>query len=332
MPSIPPFVVITPRGGGREAAGAGDAAIPAGGCAVSVGNFDGVHRGHAAILRRLVTTARRLGVPAVAFTFDPHPAEILRPGGGPAPLSTPARRAELLFAQGVDAVLVQAADRDLVALAARDFFAGILRERLRARAIVEGEDFRFGAGRAGDVAFLAGLCAAAGVELETVPPVLADGLPVSSSRVRALVAAGDVRGAAGLLTAPYRVTGRVVEGARRGAALGFPTANLADVATLLPAAGVYAARATVPDGRTFPAAVHLGPAPSFGETRPTVEPHLVGFSGDLYGATLHVDFLDRVRETRRFASIDDLKARLAADVAAAVRIATLPEPAAGGPS
>jgi riboflavin kinase / FMN adenylyltransferase len=318
--------VITSRDGGRAPAGA---ELTAGGCAVSVGNFDGVHRGHAAILRRLVAAARRCGVPAVAFTFDPHPAAILRPGGGPAPLSTASRRAELLLAQGVDAVLVQPTDRDLVALGAREFFDRILRERLRVRAIVEGEDFRFGAGRTGDVAFLAELCAAAGVELEAVPPVLAEGLPVSSSRVRAHVAAGDVRAAADLLTAPYRITGRVVEGARRGATLGFPTANLAAVATLVPAAGVYAARATVPDGRTFPAAVHLGPAPSFAETRPTIEPHLVGFSGDLYGATLHVDFLDRVRETRRFASIDDLKAQLAADVAAAVRIAGRPDTAAG---
>lgn len=308
--------MITPRGG--RVAGA---AALADGCAVTVGNFDGVHRGHAAIAGRLVASARRLGLPAAALTFDPHPAVILRGGNGPAALSTLERRAELLFAQGIDIVLVQPADEGLVKLSAAEFFARILEERLRARAIVEGEDFRFGAGRTGDGAFLAGLCAAAGIGFESVPPVLAGGQPVSSSRVRALVAAGDVRAAAALLTAPYRITGTVVAGARRGRTLGFPTANLADVATLVPAAGVYAARATVPDGRTFPAAVHLGPAASFAETRSTIEPHLVGFTGDLYGGTLHVDFLDRVRETRRFASVEELKAQLAADVAAAVRIA-----------
>jgi riboflavin kinase/FMN adenylyltransferase len=293
---------------------------------VAVGNFDGVHIGHAEIARRLIATARRLDVPAVAYTFDPHPAAIVRPESAPAPLSTPARRAALLLALGVDAVLVQPADRDLVSLSAERFYADILRGRLRAVALVEGADFRFGAGRRGDVATLAALGAADGVAVEVVPPVVAAGEPVSSSRVRRLIAAGDLREANALATAPYRLTGTVVHGARRGGPLGFPTANLAELATLVPGQGVYAGRATVAgDARHHPAAIHIGPNVSFGATAVSVEAHLVGFTGDLYGAVLHVDFLERLRDTRRFASEAELKHQLAADVERAATIARAAE-------
>lgn len=289
-------------------------------CAVAVGNFDGVHAGHAAIVAALRTAADRLGVPALAFTFDPHPAAVLRPGGAPAPLTTPQRRAELLLGLGLDAVLVQPTDAALVALEAQAFYAEVLRRRLGAVAIVEGSDFRFGARRAGDVTLLADLCRRDGVAFDVVPPLLAGGLPVSSSRLRALISAGQVREAAELSTAAYRLRGRVVVGKRRGATLGFPTANLAGIATLVPGAGVYAARTAVA-GSVHAAAVHVGPNVSFDETEISIEVHVVGFAGDLYGSVLDVDFLDRLRDTRRFASIDDLKTQLAADVAAAVRVA-----------
>ena len=288
-------------------------------CAVAVGNFDGVHLGHAAIVGRLREAAERHGVPAVVLTFDPHPASILRPEQAPLPLTTPARRAELLLALGVQAVCVQPADAALMALEAEAFYADVLRGRFAARAVVEGQDFRFGARRRGDVAMLAGLCGRDGVELDVVPPVVIDGEAVSSSRIRALVAAGRVAEAHTLLTAPYRLTGQVVVGARRGGTIGFPTANLAGTATLLPALGVYAAVARVDDA-AVPAAVHVGPNVTFGETSVSVEAHLIGFTGDLYGKSLDVDFLDRVRDTRRFASVEDLKAQLADDVAAAGRI------------
>jgi len=294
--------------------------VPSGGCAVAVGNFDGVHLGHAAIVERLRAAARRHGVPAIALTFDPHPASVLRPGGAPQPLTTPARRARLLLDLGLDAVHVQPADRNLMAVGPEAFYADVLRGRMGARAIVEGADFRFGAGRAGDVRLLDTLCGRDGTELEIVPPLVVGGEPVSSSRLRSLVAAGRVREANELATAAYRLTGTVVTGARRGAGLGFPTANLAGIATLLPAAGVYAGRAVV-DGTPFAAAVHVGANVSFGETALSVEAHLVGYAGDLYGRSLDVDFLDRVRDTRRFASADDLKAQLARDVAAAAAIA-----------
>ena len=311
MPDIPPPLIAA-------ASGRWTPESPA--CAVTVGNFDGVHLGHAAIVRQVCAAARRLDVPAVAFTFDPHPAALVRPGEAPAPLTTPIRRATLLRSLGIDAVIVQPTDQSLVSLPAEGFYADILRGRLRARAIVEGTDFRFGANRAGDIHLLETLCGRDGVTLETVPAVMADGLPVSSSRLRGLISTGAVREAALLLTSPYRLTGTVVEGARRGATIGFPTANLSSIATLLPAAGVYAARVTVPDQSSHPAAVHIGPNVSFGETRISVETHLIGFSGMLYGSTLDVDFLDRLRDTRRFDSIDALKAQLSADVARARQI------------
>jgi len=301
---------------------------PLAAAAVTVGNFDGVHLGHAAIARGLVAAARRRAVPAVALTFDPHPAALVRPDAAPAPLSTPARRAELLLALGIDAVLVQPTDAALVALPAEAFYREILRRRLGAVAIVEGADFRFGAGRGGDVELLRRLGLADRVDVEVVPPVTVGAEPVSSSRLRALVAAGDVAAAAALSTAPYRLTGTVVAGARRGRGLGFPTANLAGVATLLPAAGVYAARAAVSgtpsEGPWHAAAVNVGPAPTFGVETSGVEVHLIGYDGDLYGEALDVDFLARLRDTRRFGTVEELRGQLAADVERAAAIAGRP--------
>ena len=294
--------------------------------AVAVGNFDGVHLGHAAIVRRLVAAAARLDVPAIALTFDPHPASLVRPGRAPAPLTTPARRAELLLALGLDAVLVQPTDAAFVALSAEEFFTRVLRDRLGGVAFVEGQDFRFGAGRVGDIERLEQLAAAEGATVEVVPAVRVGGETVSSSRLRTLLSAGDVAAAAAIATAPYRLTGSVEPGARRGAGLGFPTANLGRIATLVPAAGVYAARARLAgDGAApvwLPAAVNIGTSPTFETTTPTVEAHLVGYAGDCYGRVLDVDFLARLRDTRRFASVEDLKTQLADDVARAVTIAS----------
>ncbi|MEI8226833.1 MAG: riboflavin biosynthesis protein RibF [Planctomycetota bacterium] len=306
MPSVPPPNVFFTTGRWTPDAPA---------CAVAVGNFDGVHVGHVAIVERLRAAAGERGLPAVVFTFDPHPVSIVRPEAAPAPLTTPRRRADLLAALGVDAVLVQPTDRQLVALEAEDFYHDILRGRLRAAALVEGLDFHFGARRRGDVALLGRLCAAERVFLEVVEPVLHDDESVSSSRLRRLIGAGRVREANTLLTAAYRATGTVIEGARRGQTIGFPTANLGGIATLLPVAGVYAAQAVADgDGTAWPAAVHIGPNISFGETAISVEAHLIGYAGNLYGRTLHVDFLDRLRDTRRFATVDELKAQLSIDV------------------
>jgi riboflavin kinase/FMN adenylyltransferase len=320
LDAVPAEPVVYPGAGGWS---------PAAGVALAVGNFDGVHLGHAEIVRRLRRIAARLGVPAAVLTFDPHPATIVRPDAAPTPLTTPGRRAELLLGLGLDAVLVQPVDRRFVALEAETFYQELLLGRLRARALVEGADFRFGRGRRGDVGLLATLGAADGVVVEVVPPVAAGDAAVSSSRVRELVAAGEVGAANRLLTAPFRASGTVVHGAHRGAALGFPTANLDAIATLLPAAGVYAARAVLPDGRVRAAAVHIGPNASFGETALSVEAHLIDFADDLYGSRLDVDFLARLRDTRRFVAIDGLVAQMRSDVEAAARIAA---PPATGPA
>lgn len=290
-------------------------------CVATVGNFDGVHVGHAAIVRRLVEMAERLGHPAVALSFAPHPAVILRPASAPAPLTTPARRAELLLGLGVQTVLVQPVDERFVAIGAEDFYTRLLRERIGVRGLVEGADFRFGAGRRGTIAMLTELCRADGVELAVVGPVEHGGEAVSSSRLRRLIAAGAVAEANCMLTAPYRCSGTVIEGAKRGRTLGFPTANLGGIATLVPGQGVYAARATADDdARAWPAAVHVGPNVSFGATAVSVEAHLVGFDGDLYGRTLHVDFLERLRETRKFATVAELTAQLTDDVQRALAV------------
>lgn len=289
-------------------------------CAIAVGNFDGVHLGHARIVEALRAAGTRRGVPTAVFTFDPHPARILRPSAAPPALTTPARRAGLLRGLGVDAVLLWKVDDAALALEPEAFYGDVLRRAVGAEAIVEGPDFRFGAGRRGDIVLLRALADADGVEVAVVEPVSAGGEPVSSSRIRTLLSSGDVAGAAALLTAPHSVGGVVVHGRARGRTLGFPTANLDGIATLVPRDGVYAGRGRV-GGATFPAAVHVGVPVSFGATEPTVEVHLVGYSGDCYGLGLDVDFLVRLRDTRRFASVDDLKAQLASDVARATAAA-----------
>ena len=288
--------------------------------AVSIGNFDGVHRGHARIIERLLAKAGEVDGPAVVFTFDPHPVRLLRPQEAPPPLTWTDRKAQLLGDLGVTAVIAYPTDEELLALSPPEFFDRIVRRRLAARAMVEGPNFFFGRARAGNVEVLGQLCQAASVSLEIVEPLVVAGQFVSSSRVREAIAGGDIDQSRLLLTRPYRIRGMVTHGAGRGAKIGFPTANISAIDTLLPGQGVYAARALVPLG-TWPAAVNVGPNPTFGEAALKVEVHLIGFDGSLYGQPLEVDFLARLRNIQPFASVEDLQRQLAADVAAAERIA-----------
>ena len=184
----------------------------------------------------------------------------------------------------------------------------------RAKAVAEGYNFHFGRARAGDTNRLRDLCAAAGIDFEEVPALLVDGDPVSSSRVRAALNAGDVAAAATLLGRPYRINGTIVTGAKRGRTIGFPTANVDAVPTLVPAVGVYAVRAGV-GGRTYAAAANVGPNPTFGEFARKIEIHLLDFDGDVYGEPMAVDFIARVRDTRPFAGPDELVEQLRRDVA-----------------
>jgi len=291
------------------------------GGAVSIGNFDGVHRGHVAIVRRLLERATDVQGPAIVFTFDPHPVRLLRPEQCPPPLTWTERKAELLAAQGVDWIVAYPTNEALLRLSAKEFFDQIVCESLAARALVEGPNFYFGHNREGTIARLGELTAAAGITLDVVPPVEVDGGLVSSSRVRDLIRAGDVDAARRLLAVPYRIRGMVTHGAGRGAKIGFPTANLDAIDTLLPVQGVYAGRAWK-NGANWPAAVHLGPSPTFGDAIVRVEVHLIGHDEPLYGQPLEVDFLSRLRDIRPFASKDALIDQLHEDVAQVKRLAT----------
>ncbi len=288
--------------------------------AVTIGNFDGVHLGHAGIVERLAAKARELGGPAVVLTFDPHPARVLRPEQPPSPLCWTQRKAQLLGQLGADAVIAYRADKAFFGLDARQFFDRILRDRLAARAVVEGPNFFFGRNRQGDVDVLRTLSNEAGIALEVCPPVRVDGQVVSSSLIRTLLAEGRVEPARRMLTEPYRIRGTVVRGAGRGTELGYPTANLADVDTLLPGEGIYAGRALV-EGRLWPAAISLGPNPTFDEGVRKVEAHLMDYAGQLfYDRRIEVDFLARLRDIVRFDSVGRLVAEMGRDVAAARKI------------
>jgi riboflavin kinase / FMN adenylyltransferase len=295
------------------------------GGALSIGNFDGVHRGHARLVERLLAKARELRGPAIVFTFDPHPVRLLRPESAPPPLTWTDRKAQLLDELGVTAVIAYPTDEALLALTPEQFFQRIVQEKLAARGMVEGPNFFFGHNRAGNIETLTSFCKSADISLEIVPPISVGGEIVSSSRVRTAISAGDVDLARQLLTRPYRVRGMVTHGAGRGAKIGIPTANLGAIDTLLPAQGVYAARAFAASGN-WPAAVNIGPNPTFGEQTLKIEAHLIGFDGSLYGQPLEIEFLSRLRSIRPFESVEALKSQLQHDIAAAKRIeATQPE-------
>jgi riboflavin kinase/FMN adenylyltransferase len=291
--------------------------------AVAIGNFDGVHLGHARIVERMLGRARALGGPGLVFTFDPHPIQILRPERAPPPLTETERKAELLAALGVDAVIAYPTDSRLLGMTASEFFKEIICSRLGARAIVEGANFFFGRDRLGNVDLLRQFCDKAGVALDVVEPIELDGQPISSSRIRSLVAAGQIDQVGRMLTAPYQIRGTVVHGAGRGAGLGYPTANLDSVRTLLPADGIYAGRAAV-SGKAYPAAISVGGNPTFDEGRRKLEVHLIDFRGDLYDQRLGVDFLSRLRGVERFESASALIEQMDRDIAVTRRIAAHP--------
>jgi len=318
--------------------GVGDAPFPVAeslrGGAISIGNFDGVHRGHQDLLRQLKRMAGELGGPAVAVVFDPQPAEILRPEAAPVRLTDLETRAQRMKPLGIDFLLVCRSTERLFSMTADQFFDQLIVDLLGAAGMVEGPNFFFGKDRLGDVRLLRQRCEQAAIRLQIADPLLDDSTPpamISSSRIRAALSAGDVRAAGEMLGRPHRVSGTVVDGAKRGRVIGFPTANLESVVGMLPALGVYAAGVTLPDGGSHHAAVHLGPNPTFdrdaegrtadeGTSASKMHPakfevHLLDYSGGLYGEVLKVDFVERIRDVRRFESVERLTEQLRRDVA-----------------
>jgi riboflavin kinase/FMN adenylyltransferase len=298
-----------------------DFPVRARGALVTVGNFDGVHRGHQRLIGRLRARAEDASAPALAVTFDPHPAALLRPDKAPVPLVWPQREIALLEEAGVHEVVVFRTGRWLLDLTAREFFDQVICLQFAARGLVEGPNFRFGHDRQGDVETLATWCAEAGIAFEVVDPIEEGGRLISSTRIRELLKQGDVEEAARLLSRPHRIRGIVTHGAGRGAGIGIPTINLDGIDTLIPLDGVYATRAILsgegPEPqRTWAAACNIGPNPTFGEQLRKVEAHLLDFSGDLYGRSVELEFLARLRPTRAFSGLEDLLSQIRTDIEA----------------
>ncbi len=298
---------------------------------VTIGVFDGVHRGHRLIVARAAEIAAELGLPLVVVTFDPHPDEVVRPGSHPPLLCTPRFRAELLGTLGADAVCVLPFTHEFSQLPAEEFVRTVLVDGLRAAAVVIGENFRFGHKAAGNVALLGELGEKYEFSAEGVPLLADERGTVSSSRIRDLLAAGDVAAAAVELCRPHRVEGIVVRGQQRGRALGFPTANAEPPPhTAIPADGVYAGwlASLDTDGtelERWPAAISVGTNPTFDGTDQTVEAYALDRDDlDLYGMHVAVEFADRIRGQARFASVDELIAQMHEDVATAREILTSP--------
>lgn len=295
------------------------------GSVVTVGSFDGVHRGHQAVLEEIARRARATGRASVLVTFEPHPMAVVNPTAAPRVLTTPAERREVLAQTALDYAVFLRFDAALRALTPEAFVRRVLVERFGVRELVIGADHGFGHGRSGDVSTLQALGRAYGFAVDVVPPVHADdGRPISSSRVRQAVAEGRLDEAAHLLGRAYTLTGTVVPGARRGHGLGFPTANVAvPDAKLLPPDGVWAVRVEWPGGRGG-GMMNQGPRPTVGDARHTVEAHLFGFAGDLYGAAIRIEWVARLREVRRFESLEALAAQLAQDAGAARAVLARP--------
>jgi riboflavin kinase/FMN adenylyltransferase len=281
------------------------------------GNHDGVHRGHRALVERALVLAKDRGLKMLALFFDPHPLAVLDPSRAPTPLTTVARRVELLRALGIDEVVVQRFDPALSSVEAPDFVRDYLVGTYGAEAVVVGPDFRFGHRARGDTKLLETLGADLGFSVHLVEPVEHGGERVSSTRVRDLLAQGEVERAAELLVRYHDTGGRVVRGDGRGRSIGFPTANLAAEPVLLPKDGVYAVAARVAgsDEVVFGAA-NLGVRPTFAAGR-SLEVHLIDFDGDLYDTDMRLGFLARIRGEQKFGGIEELVAQIGKDVARA---------------
>ncbi len=283
--------------------------------AITVGTFDGVHRGHQDVFARLVRRAQALGVPSLLVTFDPHPLEVVNPAAAPLLLTVGDEKLEVLAESGVDYVAVVPFTPALAQLEAATFVDQILIGKFRMHDLLMGHDHGFGRNRGGNVNMLRELGRVRGFDVDVIPPVtVGDGSPISSTGIRRAVAGGDLARARAALGRAYAVGGRVVHGSKRGRLLGYPTINipLPSPRKLLPPQGVYAVRVQTPRG-PFDGMLNLGPRPTFGDAEVIIEVHLFGSPGDLYGSRVRLDFVDRLRETIRFDGVEALLAQLGMD-------------------
>jgi riboflavin kinase/FMN adenylyltransferase len=296
----------------------GGSAVPAHlrGAIVALGNFDGFHAGHQAVVARAVERARAEGRPALVATFDPHPVRFFKPDLPPFRLTTLDQRERLFDRAGASAMLVFSFDSELAGVTAEQFVADRLIARIGAAGVVTGEDFTFGKGRGGNVEVLKRLGLEQGLSVDAVAPV-GDGEPISSSRIRDALKAGDCETATRLLTRPFAIEGVVEHGDRRGREIGYPTANLSLGSYLRPGYGIYAVRGRLPDGRVLEGAANLGVRPTFEPPKELLEPYFFNFDGDLYGQTIEVELISFIRPEEKFDRVEALTAQMDKDCAEA---------------
>ena len=286
---------------------------------VTLGNFDGVHLGHRELFRSLVKTARQLNCPSIVYTFNPHPLKFLAPEKAPLLLNTPAEKQRLIAASHVDYLIETPFTTDFAKMSPEIFVTDILLEKLKIKALIVGYDYAFGKGRRGDTDFLQACGEKYGFHVEVLQPVGDDGLPYSSTRIRQMVAAGDVSDVVRLLGRQYNLEGVVVHGDQRGRTLGFPTANLETEKEQLPAPGVYAVKVRH-NLQEYGGVVNIGRRPTFDVEGSTIEVYLLDFTGELYGQKLRIYFVERLRDERKFASVEALVAAIELDVVRARQI------------
>lgn len=299
----------------RDPLGAPVAQLPRGAIA-TIGNFDGVHRGHQRILRRVVERARAVGRPAVAITFEPHPLAVLRPDQAPPRLQTLRQKEEAMEAIGLDTLLVIPFTRDFSLTEPEEFVGDFLGARLAASEIFLGRHFAFGRGKRGDLSLLARLGPESGFEASAVEEVEFEGEPISSTRIREAIRAGEVARAAQMLGRDYEMDGIVTKGEGMGRKIGYPTINLSPENELYPGNGVYVSRLAVPSsGTVLDAVTNVGTRPTlYEDVARTIETYVPDFSGDVYGEKVRLFFRERLREERKFASLEDLTAQIGRDV------------------
>jgi len=290
-----------------------DPALAFEGASVTLGNFDGIHVGHQALIKSAVDDAQRLGIRSAVLTFEPHPLRVLAPERAPKMLLAHKDKMQLLQALGVDCVVIQQFDLRFAAIGAEEFVRKYLVERLRAKTIWVGKDLRFGRGRAGDIDKLRVLGRELGFDVGMVMPVMVSGQRVSSSAIRALIGAGEVAAVQPMLARYYFVSGKVVSGHRRGRLLGFPTANIASRAEILPRDGIYATLLDL-GGKRWPSVTSIGLNPTFGAGARTIETYILDFDREIYGNSVKLSFIERLRDEKKFAAVELLIDQIRRDV------------------